>query len=584
MRKILRKILRAGPAKVSFTAVCVLVAALLAWFAQDLAFYKTDTGASAYTIAVEHSSDPSLTRESPLNFVYNGQQIVLLQGGTIPDGCATLYGLSAFGTAMVSEENMENMSAGYLGSFAAVVPVQVFDITGDGVEENVYLSAKTDIRSIQSNASTTPVFRDPLIMLEAGLYNARQLIVYYNTRPLSQRTVTVRFANGKSAEYETLEDGRLEGIPIPQIRKGVTIEYRPNARNVYLIRYTPERANILSAAVIPLLNTLVLTTAAILACLFLQRRVFRRDGVLHRAGAAGAASAPRAPSRFMVLRWSVMAASFLLLTWGGSLLGFWFENITPPVFACGRYNPEQLTGSACYYLSHLNLLADLPVQNIVMFLLSFFLPTVLFGRILCGFVCPMGLVQDTLDRVRQASHTHGITLGEKLYERLRIIKWTFMMLFVGMCFAGLDFCNVCPVLTLSPGFSGFKTSVYVGGFLMVFALVGSFFKRRMFCNICPLGLTMGLFWRISIFRLKKDCDACTECGACYSACPMGIKEIYTERDRQDVTDINCLMCGECIRQCPEDGALSLTCLGRKVYTASREGFMRRFEGKEKANV
>jgi polyferredoxin len=116
--------------------------------------------------------------------------------------------------------------------------------------------------------------------------------------------------------------------------------------------------------------------------------------------------------------------------------------------------------------------------------------------------------------------------------------------------------------------------------LFVFVLMGGFFKRRLFCTVCPLGYLMGLLHKVSLFRIKKDCMACTECGACYEACPMGIKTIYTERDRCDVTEANCILCGECVRCCPEDNALSVTFAGRKLYTASRKQIMSGYEQKE----
>jgi ferredoxin len=482
---------------------------------------------------------------------------------------------------------MERLNPGFLGSFAAVMPMRQFDVDGDGKVKNVYLSAKTDIRAIQSNASGTPMFRDALLNLEVGLYGTRELIVYYGTRPLKERPVTIHLANGETPEYTTDGEGIVKGLSVKEIRNGVTVQYTPNAKNTYLMRYTPETASVISAAIRPIINLTVLTAAGIALCVFLRGRLRKKDPILRcvsggKGGRVRAGSKPR--SVFMLIRWAVMLLSFFALTWGGSLIGYWFENITPPIFACGRYNPEQLTGSACYYLSHLNLLKDLPIGQVVIFALSFLIPLVIFGRVLCGFVCPMGLVQDGLDEARQAARAGGIAMNDKLRGRLAVIKWVFVMLFLTMCFAGLDFCNVCPVLTLSPGFSGFKTSVYIGGFLMIFALVGSFFKRRFFCAVCPLGLIMGLFYKASLFRLKKDCTACTECGACYAACPMSIKEIYTEREKRDVTSINCIMCGECVRQCPEDNALCITFCGRRVYAASREKFMLQYREREKANV
>ena len=58
---------------------------------------------------------------------------------------------------------------------------------------------------------------------------------------------------------------------------------------------------------------------------------------------------------------------------------------------------------------------------------------------------------------------------------------------------------------------------------------------------------------------------------------MGVKIIYTEREKSDVTDMNCIMCGECIRKCPENNALAMTFVGKKIYSASRKQVMSGFE-------
>ena len=55
---------------------------------------------------------------------------------------------------------------------------------------------------------------------------------------------------------------------------------------------------------------------------------------------------------------------------------------------------------------------------------------------------------------------------------------------------------------------------------------------------------------------------------------MGIKQLYTEREKTDVTDVSCIMCGECVRCCPEDRALSLTFLGKGVYVSKRSRVVR----------
>ena len=54
---------------------------------------------------------------------------------------------------------------------------------------------------------------------------------------------------------------------------------------------------------------------------------------------------------------------------------------------------------------------------------------------------------------------------------------------------------------------------------------------------------------------------------------MGIKSIFTEREKSTVSTHDCLMCMECINKCPEKNALSLSYLGLKLYKASRKNFI-----------
>ena len=107
---------------------------------------------------------------------------------------------------------------------------------------------------------------------------------------------------------------------------------------------------------------------------------------------------------------------------------------------------------------------------------------------------------------------------------------------------------------------------------MIMIFVNSF-ARRFFCNVCPIGSFIGLFERLNIVKLEKDCSSCTVCGNCYEACPMRIKELYTELEKKKVSGSRCIYCGECIKKCPEDNVLVITVFGKKVYTSSQEDFL-----------
>ena len=335
---------------------------------------------------------------------------------------------------------------------------------------------------------------------------------------------------------------------------------------------------------VPLGIILALAAVGIALCVWLRRLLAKTDKnyarfAKVRTGKPTGAAPKQRPAAFMVVRWIVMIAFAFLMIFGGLVFGLRMASVSIPLLSC-PWNTEQMTEASCYYLSHLNELFELPIKEILIFLGSTLGFTILLGRAICGFLCPMGLIQDLMDRLRRKLRIEGIAPSERLYGALTPIKWCMVLIFLGLCFAGGNFCNFCPAVAVSPILAGMSTSLYVSGFLMVFVLIGGFFKRRLFCTVCPLGYLMGLLHKISLFRIRKDCTACTECGACYEACPMGIRTIYTERDKADVTEANCIMCGECVRRCPEDNALSVTFAGLKLYTASRKQVMSGYEKQE----
>lgn len=328
---------------------------------------------------------------------------------------------------------------------------------------------------------------------------------------------------------------------------------------------------------VPLLIIIALSAIGIVLCVWLRKLMIKTDKRYSRfanirTSRTKGKSPKQKPAVFMIVRWLVMIAFSFIMIWGGLIFGLRMSSISIPILSC-PWNTEQMTESSCYYLSHLNELFELPIKSILIFMASTIGFTLLLGRAICGFLCPMGLIQDIMDKIRQRKKIAGIAMNEKMYGALTPVKWCMVLIFVGLCFAGGNFCNFCPAVAVSPILAGISTSLYVSGFLMILVLMGGFFKRRLFCTVCPLGYLMGLLHKISLFRIKKDCQACTECGACYEACPMGIKMIYTERGKADVTDANCIMCGECVKCCPENNALSMTFAGAKIYTSSREKIM-----------
>ena len=183
---------------------------------------------------------------------------------------------------------------------------------------------------------------------------------------------------------------------------------------------------------------------------------------------------------------------------------------------------------------------------------------IILGRWICGFLCPFGLVQDLLHKIRTPKIKKG-----RVTKALSALKYIILVLFVFIIplaymlkdFPLPAFCKyICPAgtfggaigLLINPENSGLFEllgPLFTWKFaLMCSILVGSVFVYRIFCRfLCPLGALYGIFNRFSILGIKLNRPKCIDCGLCVAKCKMDITH---------VGDRECIMCGECIPVCP----------------------------------
>ena len=187
--------------------------------------------------------------------------------------------------------------------------------------------------------------------------------------------------------------------------------------------------------------------------------------------------------------------------------------------------------------------------------------SVLLGRLVCGFLCLFGLVQDLLYKIK----TPKIKVPERADKILRYLKYVILLVFVILlphfikdAFGLGDpwFCKyICPAGTLEAGIPlliGNPALRSMVGFLfswkmilLVIFLISSILIYRPFCKyICPLGAIYGLFNRFSFYRLKVDEHKCIDCKKCESICPMNVKVL------KDINSCECIRCGACKESCP----------------------------------
>ena len=490
----------------------------------------------------------------------------------------------------ITAQDMNPIREDFIGYFAAALPAQFIDVDGDGTAETVYDFARADLgphtyelEPREFNSSDFP--------FEVAFAERKVIQVFYHNELLTDRSVTVVSADGTAQTYYTDNNGWIDGLPIDVLRSGFTVSYSPDGQNVYRMYYAIEDYDYFSLhffkAYLPLLVVLLLTAIGIVIVYVIRERYARRDPAYaiysrERPGFRAANLNNKTSSKFLLIRWLFLIFGFLLWTYLGKVIaqGQALNQIAVPTFSC-PFNLDQTLESSCYYLTHLPVLFTRGWTYIVWFLITLFLFLVLGGRILCGFMCPLGFVQDLFDKLRQALHIRPIPVSDKMNKAIQPLKWLWIILFLCFVFVGGDFCDICPNKVFSPALGGWWVNLALGGFLTIPLLVGSFFIKRFWCLMCPMGYLLGIFHKFNLFKLKKDCTACTECGACYEACPMRLKNIYKEREKADMQTVDCLMCGECIHKCPEDKALSMTFCGKTIYRSSRSTLLSKYAPKKK---
>ena len=210
------------------------------------------------------------------------------------------------------------------------------------------------------------------------------------------------------------------------------------------------------------------------------------------------------------------------------------------------------------------------------------LVTILFGRLYCSSVCPLGTLQDIISRI-------ALLLNRKKYfgmlNDFKFLKYSILSVTIisllsgslillnlldpfsltGKIFSNIFRLSVIPANNLAAitleQFDIYKiypieikalswlAITFSGSVLLIIGIM-SFTKGRLFCNtICPVGTFMGLASRFSYYRISIDEYDCSGCGMCETVCKAGC--IDNENKRIDFE--RCVSCFNCFTVCPSNG-------------------------------
>jgi polyferredoxin len=229
-----------------------------------------------------------------------------------------------------------------------------------------------------------------------------------------------------------------------------------------------------------------------------------------------------------------------------------------------------------------------------------FIGIVLFSRLFCGYICPLGTIGEWIGKLGDKLKVRFTPKGFADYA-LRLLK--YVLLFITFYFTLKSselFCKKFdPYYAVA---SGFNTDVVLLWALLAIAaiVVGSLFIRLFWCRyLCPLGALSAIFkfswWFLGVIalyailllvgldipyiypliiitaggyilevtRMKKvwpdpvhitrNTETCIDCGLCSETCPQGIDVASMKK----VTHTDCTLCGDCLHACPEKDTLQI---------------------------
>jgi len=171
------------------------------------------------------------------------------------------------------------------------------------------------------------------------------------------------------------------------------------------------------------------------------------------------------------------------------------------------------------------------------------------GRIICGWGCPFGFLQDLLYKVKLPKREIPQGLGN--FQYLALVLLVFIIPYVTL---EPWFCKLCPAGTLEAGIPLLSLNPMLrpsaGWFfvlkmaILLFFLVWMMVSVRPFCRTaCPLGAIYSLFNPVSIFRIRVDEEKCTPCDICSRECPVSLNLNEIKKNARGC--VRCLRCTVC---------------------------------------
>jgi ferredoxin len=220
-----------------------------------------------------------------------------------------------------------------------------------------------------------------------------------------------------------------------------------------------------------------------------------------------------------------------------------------------------------------------PYAIFIFGLVSVFVVTMIFGRVYCSFICPLGTLQDIFIALSRKVGWHtkhsyqrpnnwlryavfGLVivtavLGSMSLLNLldpyslagRMITHFIQPLFVRIYNTAVSLLTNFNIYLFSKEAAWMPLSVLLvtGGFLILILILSARYGR-LYCNtLCPVGTLLGLIARVSVFKFVIDRTRCHECVRCEGVCKAGC----IDPQPATIDQSRCVNCFNCLEACPK---------------------------------
>ena len=246
------------------------------------------------------------------------------------------------------------------------------------------------------------------------------------------------------------------------------------------------------------------------------------------------------------------------------------------------------TGTLHHWLSWLAKIQFLPAVMAlnVMVVVALLVLTLAFGRIYCSIICPLGIFQDLLARLRRKKNKYSYS------NEVSLLRYPMLVVFIVAGVAGIG--SVFQLLAPYSSYGRIATMLFqplwkmgnnilaelaeradsyafysvdtwmrsmpvfiIAAVTLLLLVVLAWRGGRTYCNtICPVGTILSFFARFSLFKIRFNEDKCKNCSLCSKNCKASCIDFKTH----SIDYTRCVVCGNCIDSC-KFSALKFTAAG-----------------------